>query len=175
VYASILGLLVALHRDEQDAAEVFSTFSEDLWRGLPAFGWQCSFRTWAYVLARNASQRFKKGARRRAGREAPLSEHAVISEVVAAVRTETLTFLRTQKRTQLAALRDALSDDDKTLLILRLDKGLAWNDLARVMLGDGAPVGDAELKREAARLRKRFQLVKDRLVTLARRDGPDEG
>ncbi len=65
------------------------------------------------------------------------------------------------------------------LLVLRVDKKLAWNDLARVLAeseGAGAdrasaPLSDAAVAKEAARLRKQFQLVKDRLRVLAKKEG----
>src|SRR5689334_1492801 len=63
--------LAALHRRDDDAAEVFSLFAEGVWRGLPGFAWQCSFRTWAYAVARKASLRHRRDARRRAARQAP--------------------------------------------------------------------------------------------------------
>jgi RNA polymerase sigma-70 factor (ECF subfamily) len=96
--------------------------------------------------------------------------------VVQKVRTETTPFLRTESKTRLEALRDALPDEDRTLLVLRIDRNLAWNDLARIVgQEDGeAPLDDAAVAREAARLRKRFQLVKDRLRELAKREGLTE-
>jgi hypothetical protein len=51
----VLGYLHAVTRDEADAGEAFAILSEDLWRGLPGFGWRSSLRTWLYVLARHAS------------------------------------------------------------------------------------------------------------------------
>src|SRR6516162_8285452 len=47
----IYELLAALHRRDDDAAEVFSLFAEGMWRGLPSFSWRSSFRTWAYAVA----------------------------------------------------------------------------------------------------------------------------
>ena len=47
----VLGYLIATLDDRDDAAEVFSVLSEDLWRGIAAFGWRSSFRTWMYTLA----------------------------------------------------------------------------------------------------------------------------
>src|ERR1700691_4084118 len=64
----IYELLAALHRRDDDAAEVFSLFTEGLWRGLPGFSWRSSFRTWAYAVAHRASLRFRRDERRRAKR-----------------------------------------------------------------------------------------------------------
>jgi len=102
---------------------------------------------------------------------------AALEEVAAAVRTETLGFLRTEKRTRLQALRDTLPEEDRMLLVLRVDRNLEWNELARVLAGEGqegdggTPLADAEVTREAARLRKRFQLLKEKLREMAKGEG----
>lgn len=60
------------------------------------------------------------------------------------------------------------------LLVLRVDKDLAWNELARVMHPEEAePLDEEGLKREAARLRKRFQHVKERLLELKKAIAPE--
>ncbi len=168
----ILGFLAALHRSEDDAGQCFSEVSEALWRGLPRFGWDSSARTWAYAIARNVSSTFRRDRGRAARRVQPLSDSKV-QQVAQQVRTQTTPFLRTEEKTRLRALRDSLPEADRMLLVLRVDRGLAWNDLARILTdpqGDGSLEGQA-LAREAARLRKRFQLVKARLRELARREG----
>ncbi len=84
-----------------------------------------------------------------------------------------MSYLQTQRKTRIAALRQSLSTEDQTLLVLRVDKQLDWTDLARVMRADddaGPPPSQATLKREAARLRKRFQLIKEKLYELGRRE-----
>jgi RNA polymerase sigma-70 factor, ECF subfamily len=170
--AEIFGFLVAFHRREQDAAEVFSRFTERLWRGLAGFRWQCSFRTWAYTVARNTSLAYRRQSRQSARWQAPWPDGSELSAAEQRVRSETLSYLRTERKTRIAALRQSLSPEDQTLLVLRVDKQLSWNDLARVMRPeDGPPLTEALLKREAARLRKRFQLVKEKLYELGRRDG----
>jgi len=164
----ILGFLIATHRDEQDASDVFSDFSESIVRGLPQFAWHCSLRTWAYAVARNASHTHRRNTQRRRRRH--LAD-PVLEDLVEAVRTTTLTFLKTKTKRRLDEIRDALPPDDRELLILRLDRGLDWNDLAVALHeGEETLAGDA-LKRESARLRKRFQLLKDRLREMARREG----
>ena len=59
----ILGVLAVQLRSTSDAADVFSLFAEDLWRGLPGFQWRCSLRAWAHRVARNAAVRWASGQR----------------------------------------------------------------------------------------------------------------
>jgi RNA polymerase sigma-70 factor (ECF subfamily) len=166
----IFGFLVAVHRDEALANDSFSEFAEGLWRSLPGFAWNCSLRTWSYAIARHVTRMARRGAARR-DRRAPRVGASALDDVAEAVRSATLTYLRTEKRTKIDALKDALSPEDRALLVLRVDRGLAWNDLARVLAEEEGGLDDAALTREAARLRKRYQLVKDRLRELAGKGG----
>ena len=161
----VMGFLCAFHKNEAGASDAFSVFAEDLWRSMPAFAWACSLRTWAYMLARRASLRT---IRQRKGGDGALASSA-ISQIVQEVRSETISYLRTEKKTRLRALREKLSEQDQVLLVLRVDRGLAWEELARVLSTDEPD--EEGLKREAARLRKRFQLVKEKLKTLAQSEG----
>jgi RNA polymerase sigma-70 factor, ECF subfamily len=167
----VLRFFAALHRSEDDASEVFSIFCEEVLRSIASFAWRSSFRTWAYVLARRASAHYRREASRRAARHAPVPDSSATSAIQAKVRTETLSYLRTERRSRLVQLRDSLEPDDRALLVLRVDRKLAWNDLARVLHEDGTELDDAGLRREAARLRKRFQHVKTKLYEMARREG----
>ena len=169
--SEVYGFLVAFHRDDEDAAEVWSRVTERLWSGLDRFGWHSSFRTWIYAIARNTSIRFRQEKKRR--NEDPLPEGSQ-AELAARIRTDTQSWLRTSARDRFAALRDSLPEDDRMLLVLRVDKDLAWNELARVMHPEDGPLLDEEaLKREAARLRKRFQHVKERLFELKKAISPE--
>jgi RNA polymerase sigma-70 factor, ECF subfamily len=169
----IYGFLVAFHRQKDDASEVFAAFTERLWRGLPGFAWQCSFRTWAYAIARNTSLTYRRQARRRAEMYGPMPEGSQLSALEQPPRSETASYLKTQRQTRMAALRESLPREDQELLVLRVDRKLAWKDLARVLLHpeDGSSPGDELLEREAARLRKRFQIVKEQLYEMGRREG----
>ncbi len=164
--SEIYGFLVAFHHDEEDASEVWSRVTERLWKGFDRFAWQSSFRTWIYAIARNTSIRFRQEKRRRAHQDAPLPDGSQL-DVAARLRTATASYLRTSHKERFAAFRESLPEDDRMLLVLRVDKQLGWNDLARVMHADaGEPLDDEGLKRESARLRKRFQLVKERLLEM---------
>lgn len=167
----LFGFLMAFHRDETMASEVFSEASERIWRGLPSFAWQSSFRTWAYAVTRRAAMTYQRDSRRRGRRQEPLPEASALSAVAAQVRSATLDHLRTETKSRAAALRESLPREDQELLILRIDKGLAWNELARILHDSDDPLDAEALRRAAARLRKRFQLAKERLLALARREG----
>ena len=162
----IYALLAALHRDEVSAAEVFSRFCERLWKGLPGFQFRSSFRTWAYTIAWNASARFRAQERNR--REVLVGDSEFL-RLAEKVRSSTRSRLLREKRSRLVELRETLPPEDQTILILRVDRELDWRDLARVLHEDEALADDA-LAREAARLRKRFQLIKERLRELAAQD-----
>lgn len=160
----VLRFLRSLLGDETRAGDAFSTFAERLWRSLPQFEWQCSLRSWCFLLARHAAVDQARFGNRHAG-EVPLSEASEVGRLAERVRTETSSNID-RARTE---LRASFSDEERMLLILRLEEGLAFRDLARVFLDEQA--SDEELDRESARLRKRYQLVKDRFVAAARSRG----
>lgn len=166
----ILGFLGAMLRDDDDAGEVFSLWSERLFRNILGFAWDSSLRTWAYTIARNAAANHVRGKKNRARRELA-AESAELAAVEAKVRSETPPYQRTGVKDKLASIRDALPPEDRMLLVLRVDRRLEWKELSRVMLGDEGAVDEAKLARESARLRKRFQLLKEKLVEAGRREG----
>src|SRR5688572_23632048 len=102
----ILGYITAMSRSESDAGEVFSTFCEDLWKGLPGFRWQSSFRTWAYTLARHALFRVLRDPHRRPERNQSLSDSPEVDRIAAEVRSSTQIHLRTEVKSKVAALRE---------------------------------------------------------------------
>lgn len=152
----MLGYLSTRSRSETDAAEVFSSFCEDPWKGLPGSRWPSSFRTWAYTLARHALDRMARDPQRRRDRNVALSDLPEVFELAEQARTTTLIHLRTETKNKLTALRDQLEPDDRTLLILRVDRKLAWSEIASVMADEDEPTPE-EIQRGAATLRKRFE------------------
>ena len=168
----VLGFLVTLMRGENDARDVFAQACEDVWRGLAGFQGRSSLRTWFYTLARHAATRFRRSPHRRAGRHVSLS---AASQAAERVRTQTLPHLRTEVKDKFAAIRDALEPEDRALLVLRVDRNKSWNEIAHVLAPDEVGSGDG-LARASARLRKRFQGVKDDIRARAKQAGliPDE-
>jgi RNA polymerase sigma-70 factor (ECF subfamily) len=163
----VFGYLVRVLGSDSDAEEVFSQVAEDLWRGLPAFDARCSMRTWLYVLARHAASRFRRTPWNQKGRR---TDDDDLDAVVAHARTQTKPWLRTDVKDRWRTLRESLDPEDRSLLVLRLDRKLEWKEIARVTLGDASP-DPAKLVREADRLKKRLQLLKDDLRRRAREAG----
>ncbi len=152
----ILGYLVAVVRDRDLAEDAFSTFAEDMWKGLPEFRRGASFRTWAYKLAYHAALRVLRDPNHRRGVTMPTS---IASRLAAEVRTDTPLHLQTAAKTGIQKLREELEPDEQTLLILRIDRALEWRDVAEVM------------DIEEATLRKRFERLRAKLTKLARERG----
>lgn len=167
--SEILGLLCSRLRSESNGREVFGMFCEDLWRALPSFEFRCSARTWAYVLARHAELRFRSEPQRRPDRNLPFSDQH--NQLAERVRSSTSPFRQTNVQQRLRELRRRLGERDELVLLLRVDRGLSWREIARVFLPSGANAEELELEREAARLRQRFQVLKQRLRQWAEAEG----
>lgn len=164
----IIAFLMALLQNADAAADVFAQFCEDMWKGLPAFRWGSSFRTWAYTIARNGFRRHLRDPHRKRLVQLETSD---LFKVQQRVRTQTLPFLLTRVKDRFASLRESLSNDDQTLLILRLDRRLSWIEIAEVMLEDEEVDDPREIKKKASALRKRYERLKARLRELAEKDG----
>src|SRR5262249_19808896 len=118
--------------------------------------------------ARNAAVRWSIARDRRTAGSVPIDDSGV-RELAEQVQSSTLVYLRTQVKSDVRRLREELPEIDQTLIILRVDKNMEWDDIAAALADDD--LEDAALKREAARLRKRFQHAIDKLRELARARG----
>ena len=156
----LLSYLVAVLRNASDADDVFGVVAESVWKCLPDFRWQSSFRTYAYSIARNAYLKHVRDPRRRVRRVGLSSPSA--EAMAAQVRLQTATYLRTETKDRIAKLRSELDPEDQTLLILRINRQLPWRDIARIMSEGEDPA------RRAVALRKRFERLKEELRTRAK-------
>jgi RNA polymerase sigma-70 factor, ECF subfamily len=166
----ILGFLIQTMRDEALARDAFSWFCESLWRGLPGFRWEASLRTWCYVLARRSVARVLRD--RTAVRECLLSS-GKLDALAESVTTSALPVYRAQLARGIAALRAELTETERMLLTLRIDRELSWREIAIVM-GDHDETLSPPTERiesDAATLRKRYERTKLKLHRLARERG----
>jgi RNA polymerase sigma-70 factor (ECF subfamily) len=152
----IFGYLCSL-LEEDDAKDVFSMFAEDVWKGLPGFRRDASLRTWSYRLAWHASCRFRRDPFRQRRQGIPTGAASRLAASVASMSG----LAHGSRRERLAKLRAALTPEEQTLLVLRVDRELEWDEIAAILAEDGEPVSSPAL-------RKRFERLKDKLAELAR-------
>lgn len=146
--AELYGFLVGLSGETHRADDVFGATCERMWKGFAGFRWESSLRVWAYTIARNEFLRAQVAPARR---EIPMSEIPSVHEAIEQARTSTPVYQQTPVRDRFAAVRATLDPADHMLLGLRLDRRLAWNEIATI-LDEPAPT-----------LRKRFERLKERL------------
>ena len=165
-YGGEIGRFIASRvRNQADAQDVFGIFCQDFWSGLRGFAWRCTLRGWAYTIARHAELRYTTSRVHRHERD-PLPSELVVS---VPVRTTTAPYERTDVKDRFRAIRSRLGEEDRLILSLRIDRDLGWRDIAHVLIGPEAPAGDVQ--RQEARIRKRFQLIKEQLRRWATDDG----
>lgn len=159
----VLRYLRATLRDEADAADAFSHFAEGLWRGLPSFRGECSLRTWALRLAVNVAANVRNAAWRRRVRRFHTGEASALADEVRAS-----SLARVEREVQgLEKLRRELPVQDQSLLTLRLDRRLSWEEIAEVL-------EDTPWAASPAALCKRYERLKERLARMARDQGLGE-
>jgi RNA polymerase sigma factor (sigma-70 family) len=170
--AELYSFVLAQFRGNPDPADdVFSSFREDFWRGLPRFEWRCSMRAWCYCLARNAAHRHRRAPHNQRARRVPLSQTPFLEDLVHHARTSTRPHLRSEVKDEFQRLREQLTQEEQDLLVLRVDRNLPWSDVAHAMLPCGEPRDEDGMRRYEASLRQRFAEVKKRLRRLAEEAG----
>jgi RNA polymerase sigma-70 factor (ECF subfamily) len=145
--------------DGDDAHDAYAAWAEDVWRGLPGFRRECSLRSWSYRLARHAACRLRRDPYRVRGQRLASTAASRLAASVAAS-----TVAAGSRREGLRRIRARLDPDDQTLLSLRVDRELEWEEIAIVLGSEGERV-------QAPTLRKRFERLKARLRELARDEG----
>lgn len=165
--AEVLGFLVQCASQETLALDAFSIFAENVWRSLESFRWESSLRTWCYVLARRSLSRAARGQAR--GKVA-LSTNA-FQQIADSISSASMPLFRQQRRDQLARLREELSEEERMLLTLRVDKEMSWRDLAEVMGVVEPDTSPDDARRALAGLRKRFERMAARLRAMAEQSG----
>jgi len=154
----ILRFLRSALRDEEDAADAFSQFAENLWKGLPSFRGHSSLRTWAFRVAWNSALSLRNDAWHRHKRRFATGEASRLAEEI---RTKTVVRVARQKD-ELDKLRQTLAPEDQTLLALRLDREFSWEEIAEILSAGGEPV-------QALTLMKRFERLKKRLAEMVKK------
>ena len=156
----VLGYLQAIVRDADHARDVFQLFAEELWQALPGWRVEGSLRAFSYRIAWRAHARFRRDAWRK--RRERL--RTTMASRIAASIVSNESRLPGGRKDRLARLRDSLTPEEQTLLILRLDRDLSWDEVAEVLSRDADRV-------DPPALRKRFERLKEKLTRLAKEQG----
>lgn len=155
------GYLLTVLPDLDEAWEALGVFFEDLWRGPPSLRGKSSFRTWVFRLALLAARQQLRSRDAPGWSQVPRGELATV--LVDEIRSQTI-ICPGPKGDRFAGVVAALDLSDETLVFLRVDRGLSWQEIAEVMSDPGHEV-------DAATMRKRYELLKDKLRRLAREHG----
>jgi RNA polymerase sigma-70 factor (ECF subfamily) len=156
---AVLHYLRALLRDEADANDAFSCWAESVWTGLPGFRGDASLRTWALRLAYHAALAMSDPAWRRRVRPFATGE---ASRLAATLRTASAVRIDRQRRKVDAAVA-RMTTEQQTLLSLRVDQRLSWEEIAAVLSTDAHRV-------DPKTLAKRYERLKARLAAELARD-----
>jgi DNA-directed RNA polymerase specialized sigma24 family protein len=124
----LFGFLVAVVDDVEGAAVVYADVSRRVATELETFRWRYPLRTWLYAVARRELR--ERRLRRRLPPQPPanVDDGRVAASAPCAPSTGAI-----------AAIRRALSEEEREILILRVDRQLDWLELAITTLGDGVP------------------------------------
>jgi RNA polymerase sigma-70 factor, ECF subfamily len=160
--SEIIGWLSDALRNDADAHDAFSRTAEQLWRSLQSFDGRCSMRTWMYLLARHAVHYIRNQAKFR--REQLVSHVPSVAHAVTHIWNTTRR-AAVHHTNVYAEIREQLDEDDRLLLVLRVDRNLTWRDIAHVIVGEDATT--EQLEQKAATLRKQFERVKVLLRDMA--------
>jgi RNA polymerase sigma-70 factor (ECF subfamily) len=162
----IRNYLAGMLRSRSRVDEAYSMFTVDVLVGLPRFRWECRAKVFAYRLAHNAAYRYLRSERRY-----ERLPDEVLCDLPAQPNTRTASYLKTDVKSRMRALRERLSVADQELLTLHVDRELTFKEIARTLLENGLTASDPELEREESRLRSQFRWIKKRLVNLAVAEG----
>jgi RNA polymerase sigma-70 factor (ECF subfamily) len=156
----VVGYLLGLLGNEQDASDAFAEFCADLWKTLGSFRRECSFQAWCFLVARHAAARLREKTEVQRKRTRPLTTEDISQLGGHVFRSSTAGRERrlSEAELRLQQIRGTLREDEQTLLFLRVDRGLSWRDIARVLADrDGSPPSEAALRKRFERLKQKLQ------------------
>jgi hypothetical protein len=151
----IYGFVTAALLDSAAACHAYAAIAVAIQRDLPGFGWLCTLRTFLYFLARRElRQRRERGV------------DLVRPHASAIDRAWLCPSRHGRTGTFVAELQRRLGAEDRELLVLHVDRGLTWRQLACTSLGERA--GERELAGESHRIQHRVLAVRTEIEELTR-------
>lgn len=156
----LLRYLHSILKDGDDVDDALAEVAESVQEGILAFRWESSLRSWMFRLARNAALDLRGDAWHRRGRRLTTTEASAIAD-----DARTRSFARVERwREGLRQLLETLSEDDRSLIGLRIGANLSWTEIADVLSTGGQRLDENTLA-------KRFSRLKDHLSRMAKDRG----
>jgi DNA-directed RNA polymerase specialized sigma24 family protein len=173
--SEVYTFLLARFADSSGADEAFYEFAEDFWCKLPRFDWGHPLRAFCYQLARIAAERVLGGpdTRREAAELEQLAvpDSRFVGALARQVQLRTKPRLVSEVSDEYQKLRERLGMQERDLLILHVDRGLSFRELAFAMLAPGDATDSDQLEQRAASWRERFATLRSELSSLAAEAG----
>lgn len=148
-WAGLFGFFIAALDERDLAREAYAALRQHVANEIGEFEGLCSLRAWLYGMARRELK--DRRARKPRGRGATVSPlmRARTGDLPSAVAT----------------IRRTLTEEERELFILRVDRGFDWSELAFTSLGEHAE--PASLAAEARDLQARVDVICARVERLA--------
>ncbi len=137
--------------DPDGAVETYAQVCENAWKGISLYRREGSFRGWLYGIAYRAAQDYRRDGFRRRVRRLETGE---ISALVAQARSSLRPDRQHERAAQMEDVLAQLGAEERSMVLLRVARGMSWKEVARVL-------GDDE-----AAVRKRFQRLRNRVRDL---------
>jgi DNA-directed RNA polymerase specialized sigma24 family protein len=153
----VFGFLVGVVDDVGQASVLYAHMAQRVAHELEAFRWDTSLRTWMYGLARSElldgrRRRRPDGVRREGADRTTLNRTSPLDTPSPSLTpVDTSSWRPRLLLDAVRAVRKALTEEERELLILRVDRGFAFVDIALMELG--AVATSLERRRRAKELR----------------------
>jgi len=98
-------------------------------------------------------------------------EDRVVANLAQEERSETQPWLRTDVRDGFHRMHGLLGPADRMLLTLRVERKMAWEDIARILSEGCEAASERAIQRKATALRQQFKRLKAKLRAMAAREG----
>lgn len=154
----VYNICLRMTGNEQDAYDLSQESFLKAWKGLETFQFESAFSTWLYRLTSNACLDFLRAQKRRPTTSLTTEDddgETVQIDVEDAAPTPEQAVLAAEDREMLKAALDAIDDEARAIITLRVIDGLSYEQIAAV-LGIKEGTVKSRLSRAREKLKKKL-------------------
>lgn len=131
----LLRLVTQLVRSREDAEDIVQESFVKAYLSIDSFRGQSSFYTWLYRIAFNMAIDFKRKVSRRGGDSAPLEDVDTTKNIytVQTIESPSDVVSRKEQAELISKALHELSEEHRTVIVLREIDGLSYEEIAKVM------------------------------------------